>query len=85
VVSTRNILSTPHYVAGSKAVATMPTPIARLFVQRYGLAAIPLPLEAWRIDYSMLWHQQRAADRPLQWALEEIRRWALLRAAQDQA
>lgn len=84
-VSTRSILSTPHYVAGSKAVATMPTPIAQLFVKRYGLAAIPLPLEAWRIDYSMLWHQQRAGDRHLQWVLEEIRRWALLRAGQDQA
>lgn len=77
-VSTRSILSTPHYVMGTRAVATMPTPIAQLLAQRYGLASVPLPLEAWRIDYSMLWHKKRVSDPMLQWVLEEIRRWALI-------
>lgn len=84
-VSTRNILATPYYVAGSKAVATMPTPLATLFAAQFGLATIPLPLTAWQIDYSMLWPQRRAADRSFQWVLDEIRRWALLREGQATA
>ncbi len=79
-ISTRAILATPHYVQGSHLVATMPTPLAQLFVRLHPLAMVPLPIDAKMIDYSMLWVEKRTQDPAFRWVLERIRRWAAERS-----
>ncbi|MBB2165757.1 LysR family transcriptional regulator [Gluconacetobacter sp. 1b LMG 1731] len=83
LVSTRSILSTADYVRGTRAVATLPSPIASLLARRHGLATFPLPFDAISIDYSMLWSRKRGHDPVMFWLAAQIRGWAKAQTGSD--
>lgn len=82
-LSRRIVMSTPHFIAipfllkRLPVVATLPSRLAGLFVERFGLIAAPAPLPLARFSVSMIWHSSAAQDPAQAWLRGQIlRQWS---------
>jgi DNA-binding transcriptional LysR family regulator len=62
----------PQIVAGSDCAATVPRGLADAVAEVYGLAVLPLPLDAPRIGLTLVWHERAGHDPGNVWLRGEI-------------
>ena len=75
-VATPHFAAVPFLLKGARLLSTVPQPAARLFAERFGLAASPVPLALPEVDVSMLWHASYDHDPAHRWLRGTIARLA---------
>ncbi len=63
----------PDLVARTGAIATMPLPIARHHVARFGLGVAQLPFNLDSVPVRLCWHERRRTDPLNKWLREQVR------------
>jgi DNA-binding transcriptional LysR family regulator len=71
-ITVSSYLATPHIVAGSDLVATLPQSIAVEFARALPVAVVSLPVEMPVISISLLWHERHQKDLAHRWLRELI-------------
>ena len=62
----------PHYLIGSRRIATMHSRLARLYARYLPLKILPLPFPGAKLDESVAWHQFRGQDLGLTWIRRQL-------------
>lgn len=75
-VATPHFAAVPFLLKGARLVSTVPLPAARLFAERFGLRASPVPLALPDADVAMLWHASYDHDPGHRWLRGIIARLA---------
>ena len=66
-VTTPHFAAVPFMLKGARLLSTVPQPAARIFAERFGLAASPVPVALPGVDVSMLWHASYDHDPAHRW------------------
>lgn len=75
-VATPHFAAVPFILKGARLLSTVPLPAARLFAERFGLAASPVPVALPGVDVSMLWHASYDHDPAHRWLRGTVARLA---------
>ena len=75
-VTTPHFAAVPFILKGARLLSTVPQPAARIFAERFGLAAGPVPVALPGIDVSMLWHASYDHDPAHRWLRGTVARLA---------
>jgi DNA-binding transcriptional LysR family regulator len=71
-ITVSSYLATPHIVAASDLVATLPQSIATEFAHTLPLAIVSLPVDMPHISISLFWHERHQKDNAHRWLRELI-------------
>lgn len=71
-ITVPSYLATPHIVAASDFVATLPRSIATAFAATLPVSIVPLPVEMPGISLSLLWHERHHHDPAHRWMRDLI-------------
>lgn len=74
---TSRFSSLPLVLRRMPALANVPSAIARLYVEKLGLARSPLPFESPRFPLALVWHARSDGDRAVRWVRELVVRSTL--------
>jgi DNA-binding transcriptional LysR family regulator len=72
VLTVPGLVVLPSLVAGSDCCATLPRRLASAVAAAYGLAVLPLPVEAPAISLTMMWHDRVQQDPGHVWLRGEV-------------
>lgn len=75
-VTTPHFAAVPFILKGARLLSTVPQPAARIFAERFGLAASPVPVALPGVDVSMLWHASYDHDPAHRWLRGTVARLA---------
>jgi LysR family transcriptional regulator, mexEF-oprN operon transcriptional activator len=75
-VTTPHFAAVPFVLKGARLLSTVPQPAARIFAERFGLAASPVPLILPDVDVTMLWHASYDHDPAHRWLRVTVARLA---------
>lgn len=75
-VTTPHFAAVPFLLKGARLLSTVPQPAARLFAERFGLVASPVPVALPEVDVAMLWHASYDHDPAHQWLRGTVARLA---------
>jgi LysR family transcriptional regulator, mexEF-oprN operon transcriptional activator len=75
-VATPHFAAVPFLLKGARLLSTVPQPAARLFAERFGLAASPVPVALPGVEVSMLWHASYDHDPAHRWLRGTVARLA---------
>jgi DNA-binding transcriptional LysR family regulator len=75
-VTTPHFAAVPFLLKGAPLLSTVPQPAARIFAERFGLAASPVPVALPDVDVAMLWHASYDHDPAHQWLRGTVARLA---------
>ena len=71
-ITVSSYLATPHIVAASDLVATLPRSIAAAFAATLPVTVVPLPVAMDGISLSLLWHERHQHDPAHRWMRDLI-------------
>lgn len=72
IVITDHFMMAPYLIAGSRAVMTAPSRVARRFEQVHGLVAFEPPTPLPNFDYWITWHERAQRDPEVQWLIQQL-------------
>jgi DNA-binding transcriptional LysR family regulator len=76
-VATPHFAAVPFVLKGARLLSTVPQPAARIFAERFGLAASPVPVALPEVDVAMLWHASYDHDPAHRWLRGTVARLAV--------
>lgn len=68
-VRTASFTLVPHLVAGSDAVATLPTSAAVEFARVHDMAILKPPIALGSVQYHLVWHERSRKDASISWLI----------------
>jgi DNA-binding transcriptional LysR family regulator len=72
------VVATPYFQAGLQSVleddlvALVPQRLARLWLERYPVAVLPIVEKSLRFEYRLIWHERAHRDRGLLWFRKQL-------------
>jgi LysR family transcriptional activator of mexEF-oprN operon len=75
-VTTPHFAAVPFHLKGARLLSTVPQPAARIFAERFGLRASPVPVALPDVDVAMLWHASYDHDAAHRWLRGTVARLA---------